>query len=251
MFFLFSKLLLFLLSPFWWMAMLLTASALSRNKHVKKKMLFIAIAVGIVFSNNFLYQWVVKAYQPERTVIAKQQYTAAILLCGMGGFDTDSNWNFGFAADRFIQTEKLYHTKAINKIVVTGGVGSLNFAKEPDEATAIKKELTACGVKEEDIIIETASRNTFENALFTKKILDSLKVKGPYVLITSALHMPRAAAVFKKSNIATVNLPCNYIGYKSAKDFSYYFPDPQLLTEWQFIIKEMVGYYVYKLSGKI
>ncbi|MGL1273842.1 hypothetical protein ACSTKP_23475, partial [Vibrio parahaemolyticus] len=46
---------------------------------------------------------------------------------------------------------------------MTGGVGSLNISKEPDEASFIKKELILSGVKEEDILIETKSRNTFEN----------------------------------------------------------------------------------------
>ncbi|MFX8316368.1 hypothetical protein ABTL66_19205, partial [Acinetobacter baumannii] len=92
------------------------------------------------------------AYQPTRANLGDQKFSAAILLCGMGGFDTDGNFNFGFAADRFIQTEKLYHAGIVHKIIVTGGVGSLNISKEPDEASFIKKELILSGVKEEDIL---------------------------------------------------------------------------------------------------
>ncbi|MFZ8477648.1 YdcF family protein, partial [Staphylococcus aureus] len=85
----------------------------------------------------------------------------------------------------------LYHEGKIEKILVTGGNGNL-FLNEPDESSFLEKEFIRNGVKKEDIILEKKSRNTYENAIFSKKILDSLKLKPPYILITSASHMPRS-----------------------------------------------------------
>jgi len=58
-----------------------------------------------------------------------------------------------------------------------------------------------CGVAPEDIIIESASRNTHENALYVKDLVSSNAKKGKVILITSAFHMRRAEGCFRKVGI--------------------------------------------------
>jgi uncharacterized SAM-binding protein YcdF (DUF218 family) len=62
----------------------------------------------------------------------------------------------------------------------------------------VKKYLKSINFPDSALIVESESKNTYENALFTKKMIDSLNLNGSFILVTSAIHMPRAMAVFKK-----------------------------------------------------
>src|SRR5258706_7873052 len=62
----------------------------------------------------------------------------------------------------------------------------------------VKKFLVEIGIPPEDIIIENKSNNTYENAIFTKEILQRDFPNGRFLLFTAAFHMRRAVACFKK-----------------------------------------------------
>ena len=134
---------------------------------------------------------------------------------------------------------------------MTGGTGSL-LQNEPTEVVFAEKELIRNGVKKEDIIFEDKSRNTIENAIFSKSILDSLKEKQPYVLITSALHMPRSLKVFEKAGYQNIVIyPCDYKVVDTKFSFEDTItPDIKLLKDWQYFLHEIVGTIVYQLTGK-
>jgi len=111
--------------------------------------------------------------------------------------------------------------------------------------------LIKCGVSENDILTDRNSRSTFENAICLKKIIDSLQLNGPFVLITSAYHMPRALKVFKKAGIDVIAYPCDFIeiDYPFSIE-NYLFPKPAILTDWSIIIKEIIGTKIYEITGK-
>jgi uncharacterized SAM-binding protein YcdF (DUF218 family) len=251
MFFILSKLLLFLLIPFTWIMVLLVWIYFTKSPRLKRRLTVLAICVAVVFSNPWLYKKVNLAWQtPKRNLLPTEQYETGILLTGMVQFDKYNEGFFGSSADRFIQTAALYHTGKIKKILVTGGSGSL-FRTYLSEAEYLRKAFIANAVPEKDIIVEPLSRNTYENAIFSKKIIDSLQLKPPFLLITSAQHMPRSNAVFKRAGIAFVSYPTDY--KVVAEDFSLddtLMPDPKLLRSWSELIKEMVGLVAYKLTGK-
>ena len=251
MFFILSKLLFFLLIPFTWIMLLLVWIYFVKSASLKRKLTILTIIIAIVFSNPWIYKKASLAWQMERKILADQeQYEVGILLTGMVQFDKYNEGYFGSSADRFIQTATLYHTKKIKKILVTGGSGSL-FHDYPAEADYLKKMLVANAIPEKDIMVEPLSRNTYENAIFSKKMIDSLQLKLPFLLITSASHMRRSSAVFKKAALPFVAYPCDY---KVVEDkFSFddtFIPNAKLLTTWSELIKEMIGLLVYKLTGK-
>jgi uncharacterized SAM-binding protein YcdF (DUF218 family) len=66
------------------------------------------------------------------------------------------------------------------------------------------------GIPGQDLIIENQSRTTFENAMYTKKIIDTLKLRPPFVLVTSAMHVPRAEQVFTKAGLPVIAFPSDY-----------------------------------------
>jgi uncharacterized SAM-binding protein YcdF (DUF218 family) len=251
MFFILSKVLYFLVEPSSWILILLLLMWSSRSKKTKKRLLFLTILIGLLFSNNFLYSKAILAWQPEPvTLTPGKTYTVGILLGGMAGFDAQGRGYFNESADRFIEAQKLYHQGFIQKILISGG-SALLIGTEPKEADFLNGELIASGVAAKDIIIENNSRNTYENALFSKKILDSMNIKGPYVLITSAIHMPRSLKVFTKAGMAVVPFPSDYRGIEShysLKDILI--PDLSLLKDWSILLKEIIGIKVYQLTGK-
>lgn len=251
MFFIFSKILYFLLVPIWWIVILVIWVKLSKSPKVKKNVSLLILVILVVFSNPFIYRSMVSLWQPDPvTLPSNKKYEAGILLGGLSGFDKYDRGYFGNNADRFIQTANLYHQGIIKKIIVSGGTGNLN-QKGPAEAYFLIKEFIRNGIPEKDIIIEANSRNTFENGIYSKKLLDSFAMKPPFILITSALHMKRSLAVFNKIGYSFVAFPCDYkVTPVKTSLGNFLIPDFTLLYEWSYFIKEIVGLSVYKLTGK-
>ena len=209
------------------------------------------VVMAVVFTNPFIYRSLVGLWQPSPVQIPiSKTYEAGIVLGGLSGYDKYERGYFGNNADRFIQTANLYHQGIIKKIIISGGTGSLR-QNEPAEAIFLRKEFIANNVKDSDIIIESRSRNTFENAVYSKQLVDSLQLQPPYILITSALHMKRSESVFRKAGYDFISFPCDYkvtpSNFTIAGDLV---PNISLLNDWSFFIKEIVGLYVYKLTGK-
>ena len=139
------------------------------------------------------------------------------------------------------------HTK---KIIFTGGSGSIEFP-EKKEGIYVKKYLSSIHVPDSAMIFESESKNTYENAVYTKKILDSLNLKGNFLLVTSGYHMPRAMAVFKKAGFTNLS---PYITNRSSglRRFTFdhlFIPNPGALIGLDMLIHEWIGYLTYKLKG--
>lgn len=251
MFFVLSKVLYFLLIPFWWIVLLLLLRLVIHNAKWKKNLGIMAMLIAVVFTNPYLHRKANLAWQPAPVDLpANKSYEAGILLGGMAGYDKNDRGYFGTSADRFIQTANLYHQGIIKKIIVTGGTGSL-LQKEPAESIYLQAQLIANGVKTEDIIMESRSRNTYENAVYTKQLTDSLHLQPPFVLITSAQHMKRSVSVFNNARFQVLPFPCDYREIPLRETvFNTIAPDASLLYDWAFLIKEIVGVCVYKLTGK-
>ncbi|HEX6915253.1 MAG TPA: YdcF family protein [Chitinophagaceae bacterium] len=252
MFFVLSKILLFLLSPAFWILILLGLSFIIRNQGRKKLLRITAAILFIVFTNPFLFNVCVRAWQPRpKDIPAGKHYSAVILLGGMTMSDRYERNFFGPEADRFIQTTKLYHSGAVDKVLLTGGSPYLFRKVRLSEADHLKNELLAQGIPATDIIVENRSKNTYENAVYSKRLLDSLKLAPPYIVVTSALHVPRAAAVFKKAGVQAAFFPAAYRQIDHPRDIEdFIIPSTQLLSGWSTFLKEIVGLCIYRLTGR-
>lgn len=252
MFFIASKLGYFLLSPESWLIVLVLISFVVKAKTARKRLRIAAVLVALVFSNPWFFRSMNQWWQPSPTQLpANRQYSAGILLGGLSMYDKFDTGYFGNNADRFIQTVNLYHSKQIGKIVISGGSGNL-LQREPSETDFLLKALLRNGIPQQDIIVESKSRNTFENAVFSKRLLDSLQIPGPYIIVTSAQHMPRAMKVFRKAGYENpVPFPCDYKVIDARFSLNnIIIPDITLISDWKYLIKEMVGTAVYQLTGK-
>ena len=99
------------------------------------------------------------------------------------------------------------------KLIPSGGRGA---DEKLSEAEAMARYLREKGIPESDILIESASKTTFENILFSKRILDARTGPKYTALVTSNYHVYRALRYCKK-----VGLSCTGIGSRVA---FYYWP---------------------------
>ena len=211
---------------------------------------FIAL---LFFSNPFIIRKLVSWYEVKPVQLAPtEKYSAGIVLGGFISYNRNDNQGyFNQASDRFIQTALLYKTGHINKIIVPAGNG---YITEHDfkEADFIKEKFTELGIPAQDIILDPYSRNTLENAINTKKIVDSTHMQGPFLLISSAMHLPRASQVFIKNGINAKLYPCDFTSKEVNNNIwgDYFLPSAYALTNWDNLIKELLGTVVYKVTGK-
>ncbi len=251
MFFILSKILLFLLNPFSWILICLVGIFITPKAILKKRLLITALVIFILFTNYWLYSTCARAWQPKvQHPTYNKTYSAGIVLCGMTVTDAKEGSFFGGNADRFLQTCRLYHTGIVKKIFISGGDGSL-MQDKPKEADFLRKEFAAQGIPDSVLIVEHFSRNTFESAVMAKHYLDSLHIAGPYVLITSAEHMPRSLLAFGKAGMEVIAHPADYKVVNSNMGFAdYIFPNIGVMAQWKSFLKEVVGTWIYKLTGK-
>jgi uncharacterized SAM-binding protein YcdF (DUF218 family) len=230
---------------------LLLTALLSKN--VKKKRIFLLSSVILlyVFSNGFLQNEVMRLWELKaRKYQSLNTYDAGIVLGGMLWYDQEfDRLQFSRSTDRVVQAIELYKKGYIRKIVFTGGSGSI-LHQDMKEGVYAKRFLLTMGIPEEDILIESESNNTRENAVFTKELLDKEIPQGKFLLLTSAFHMRRSIACFEN-----VGMQLEYYStdrYSGPRKFEFdhlFIPNSQAFEEWKMLIHEIVGFCVYKIAG--
>jgi len=180
-----------------------------------------------------------------------QKYKYAIVLGGMTWYDARQDKpQFLRSADRLFQVLPLVGNNQIKKIIITSGSGSISHPEEK-EAAILKHYLLKCGYPDSTIIIENESRNTRENALFTKHLVDSLQIKDSVLFVTSAFHLRRAIGCFDKAGIKNIVVyPTDrYSGPRKIEFDFLLIPNPAALETSTLLLHEIMGWIVYKLKG--
>ena len=247
MFLFFSKLTGLLIAPSNWLIILFIWWIFSKSAIIKKRLAISITILVIFFGNEVILNKLAIAWQ-LKPVKLTGTYDAGILLGGIGSFDKFGNGYMNDASDRLIATCALYHSGSIKKIVISAGNIDKN---KPKEAIFLSTKVAGMGIPDSDILVESSSRTTFENAIFCKRKIDSSGLKPPYVLVTSALHIPRAVHAFQKAGLQVVPYPCNYKFFEKNFQLSdYLFPKLYIINDWGYLMKEVVGLAGYRLFGK-
>jgi uncharacterized SAM-binding protein YcdF (DUF218 family) len=151
------------------------------------------------------------------------------------------------AADRLIGAATLAHRYPNARLVYTGGSSNLlsHDAKEADYATALFQGL---GIARSRLTMERLSRNTRENAEFSKQLIQP-KPGERWLLVTSAYHMPRSMGLFRRAGFPVEAYPVDFrVGTK--EDLLRYFvigSDGLALVDTG--IREWAGLIAYRLAG--
>lgn len=109
--------------------------------------------------------------------------------------------NLGPGADRSWHGARLYLADKAPLVILSGG-HDLQFSAS-SSARSMLQFTVALGVPRSDILLEENSRNTTQNADFTAGILARRGIDR-IILVTSALHMPRALALFEARGLDVV-----------------------------------------------
>ncbi len=112
------------------------------------------------------------------------------------------------AAERITEGARIARKLPNAKVIFTGGSGT--FLRPGAEATGpVGAFLKAVGISSNRLVLEGASRNTYENAQFTARLLKP-EPGDRWLLVTSAYHMPRAMGVFRKAGFNVTAYPVDY-----------------------------------------
>lgn len=250
MFFILSKILLFIISPSMWIIGLLFYALWTNNRKCAIRASTINLILFLILTNTFLAQRFVGMWEYEKQNIADTEtYEVGILL---GGYTLELKEDYDFTTlsengNRLIQTVELYAAGKIKKILLSGGNGRL--LSDFEEATSSLDLLQKMGVKKEDILFENESHNTYENAVYSARILKEKYPDSKFLLITSAFHQRRAMACFKKQDLNCDAFSADVKSKSKIAILKIIAPDTENIELWQITIKEMVGYLVYKIQG--
>jgi len=152
------------------------------------------------------------------------------------------------AAERLTVTADLARRYPNARIIFTGGSASLD-PNAPLEAPLAVQEFQALGVAHDRITAEEQSRNTVENAVFSRLLADP-KPGQRWLLVTSASHMPRAIAAFRAAGFAVEAYPVDW-HTQGRRDLAELFGSPAGgLAMTDYAVHEWIGLAVYWLTGK-
>ncbi len=158
--------------------------------------------------------------------------------------------------DRLLYGAKLYKDRVASQIILTGGRIKW-YGGESSEAESMATILELMGVPRSAMILESKSLNTHENAIFTQEILKKQGIKR-IALVTSATHMPRSLAIFRKQGIDAIAAPTDYIisdrnlqehRYSNESRIISFFPNSTSLDLTTQALKEYIGSFIYRLKG--
>ena len=155
------------------------------------------------------------------------------------------------SSDRLLTALRLYHAGKAPLVVLSGGNNPLSFEKIPDqsEAEIMRRLLVEWGIRDAAIEVESGSINIRENAVFSHRLLAGRGIDH-IILVTSAIHMPRAATAYRKVGFDVVAAPADFqTGWSAASAIFRWMPQSDAFVNSSKAIHEWLGLWVYRLRG--
>lgn len=257
MFFIASKVVFFCIQPSNLVFLALAAGLLFlRLKRPRPAVFFLSVSFGILFVFGFLPGGNILVLPLEQRFATRlpdvpQEKISGIIL--LGGFEdgaiTDSRGGLALneSAERLTETLRLARALPDAKVIFTGGSGSL-FGGE-GIGSEIRKFFVDAGIEPGRIVIENLSRNTYENAMFTKPLVNP-NPQDKWLLVTSAYHMPRSVGVFRKAGFDVVPYPVDF-RTRGRRDAVRPLDSISAgLARTDLAAKEWIGLFAYWISGR-
>ena len=231
------------------------ALALSFTRYRKLARFVLALTViGLWIAATPLFShWLVaqlEAQYPPQPIANLPEVDAVILL---GGFlqqplPSRLSPDLTAAADRALEAVRLYKAGKAPRILVAAGTLFWQPAVAP-EAELIADLLVELGVPRSDLVLETQSQNTHENAINAARIF-AANGWATGLLVTSGAHMPRALAAFRRAglNVAPAATDVDALTTDVGGVFRF-LPAADALERTTTAVKEIVGGLVYRSRG--
>ncbi len=256
---LYNLLILFLLPSGFCCSLLVAALVFRKRKRAATTCLVLAVLSLLAFGNRWFVDVLARSLEWKHLPAYPLPKAEAIVCLGGGNLPLEAprqTVEVGEAGDRMTYAAHLYREGKAPLIVCTGGVVPGTAADHPGSAD-IAAMLRMIGVPAGAIIEQSKSRNTYEDATCSYPILKERKVKR-VLLVTSAAHMPRSLAVFRKQcpDLEVIPAPTDFTVTKGSKAPFWEVlrgcvPTGHELGRSDAILHEYIGILYYKLRGWI
>jgi uncharacterized SAM-binding protein YcdF (DUF218 family) len=225
------------------------ALALAWRRRFRSSMALAALAfVWLwVWSMPMVSHWLGSAIESQYPLVpmaAVAQAPAIVVLGGavspppIGGSEIDLN----SAADRVWYGARLFHAAKAPMLILSGGYDPERHAYS--EARAMAAFMADLGVPVQALVLEEQSRNTRQNAAYSAALLKARGIDR-ILLVTSALHMPRAVALFTAQGLQVIPAPTDFEASQAPPSgVLAWLPDALALDGNGRALKELVGKWV-------
>jgi uncharacterized SAM-binding protein YcdF (DUF218 family) len=246
-----------LVDPVVWAWLAIIAAGVSRVTRQHKRLGWALLAFALVGcmteATNFSAYLLASLERPYLFDKSNPVPTAdAVLVLGGYGIAFPQSANgleFNEASDRvFTGITLVRENKTAVMVVSGGGIGN---PPQPQEGKAAKAWIDSLKVLPAPVEVLPACRNTYDEALKMKDLAQSKGWKN-IILVTSAWHMRRASATFRKAGLEVIPVGCDYQGHAGLqRPRRCWVPRTQSLFWFKLWAEESVGYVVYRLQGRI
>lgn len=135
--------------------------------------------------------------------------------------------------ERINHALSLYQTHRVDKLIFTGGTPKVGF---PTEAEVARKFALKQGIPAENIIIETSSKDTFQNLVNAREMMRRHRLQTA-VLVSDPYHMARTRAIALDLGMDVVISPTPTSRFNQANK----------QTQRQFFLQESYALFIYRL----
>jgi uncharacterized SAM-binding protein YcdF (DUF218 family) len=257
MLFIASKLLSFAIEPLFWVLLLLsTGLVVGRwRQRLGRRLQWAALGALLVSGWSPLPDTLLRdlelRYPPLPPDANLQRYVGVVVLGGALAhsdiWTTHDKVALNDQAERMTEAVALARRQPHLKLLFTGGIASVR-PEGLTEAARAKIFFDQMGIATDRVVYEDRSRNTAENARYSAT-LAGVDPRQPWLLLTSANHMPRSMGVFLKAGWNVTPYPVDF--RSSGQPEWLYFSLHNGPGSWQSVLHELLGYQVYRWRGLI
>jgi len=240
--------------------LLLLLALLLRRPAWRKTCLVAALLVLWLAGNRWVAASLAYALERNQTPCLPSQKADVIVLLGGGTLPADRPRlmvEVNGAGDRVLSAARMFKMGQAFAILASGG--KLDWSsQETSSAEDMAALLEELGVPQPSIWLETTSRNTYENAVNSARLLEAKNIHR-ILLVTSAMHMPRARRLFEATGLEVIACPVDFTVTASQWQQLWKgdikviildtLPAADNLSLTTRVLKEMIGTFVYNLRG--
>ncbi len=251
-----SKLLSFAIEPLFWVLLFLLSGLLllQRRPRLGRRLSWLALIVlalsGWTSAPEAMLRTLESRY-PASPSLDPQRFVGVVVLGG--GLSHSDLWTtykqvaLNEQAERMTEAVGLLRRYPHLRLLFTGGDASV-AADGISEAQRARMFFDAMGVDATRASYEARSRNTYENARFSAAV-QGIDHQQPWLLLTSAFHMPRAMGVFVRAGWNATPWPVDYRTTPPDSWFDFSLHDGPRL--WELALHEWLGFIAYRVAGWI
>jgi len=240
---------------------ILMALILDKHNRLRRVLLIFALIILLISSNRWVSFALARSLEWRDLPPEEMPQAPVIVVLGGGTESADPPRpmsEVNSAGDRVIYAARLYQEGVAPHILVSGGNVDFSTSRGTTPAEEMTELLTLMDVPENAIWQQQDSQNTHEDALYSAEILTEKNI-AEIILVTSAIHMPRAKALFEHHGFVVTPAPVDFAiteqNWESSfhpevgEFFLYLLPNASALSMTTNVIKEYLGLFMYGRQG--